>query len=459
MNSGATNMPRSSLRTLVETCVWLLLAAIATETWFVAGLAVPCRIVGDSMAETLLGAHREVLCADCGCRFVCGIDPRSAKTWAACPNCGCADNDMQTLPGLKGNRILIDRSAFSFRGPRRWEVVALRNPQRTNELIVKRVVGLPGESIAIRAGNVYANGQIQRKDLAQQRAMAILVHDADVRPASDSVANSHWKPAQAGSLWRSERTGFSHLRDSKSEPTDWLVYHHQREEPVTDRCSYNQSQPQLVEDIHTTADLLLRFLLEPASDGEFFVRATDGADTFEVRLRIAAEGRAAWQYEAFFNDIQIPDAKGSVKPASRRLVEVSLIDEQFLLALDGETVLAWPYERRLTSSPTPFAIGARGLGATIRAVRVLRDVYYTPPLRTGANRPAAKNVHLGADEYFVLGDNSPISEDSRDWPRGGAVPAGLLIGKPFLAIPSLVVTPWQGWHFQVPNLRRIRYIQ
>ena len=42
---------------------------------------------------------------------------------------------------------------------------------------MKRVVGLPGETIEIRGGDVYVNGAIARKSLAQQREMAVLVHD------------------------------------------------------------------------------------------------------------------------------------------------------------------------------------------------------------------------------------------------------------------------------------------
>jgi hypothetical protein len=43
---------------------------------------------------------------------------------------------------------------------------------------------------------------------------------------------------------------------------------------------------------------------------------------------------------------------------------------------------------------------------------------------------------LGPDEYFVLGDNSAHSEDSRYWPVAG-VPAAALVGKPlFLHQPG-----------------------
>jgi len=62
-----------------------------------------------------------------------------------------------------------------------------------------------------------------------------------------------------------------------------------------------------------------------------------------------------------------------------------------------------------------------------------RDVYYTSARgRNGVQRP----YQLGDDELFVLGDNSPVSHDSRRWPDG-AVPMKLLVGKPFLVhLPS-----------------------
>ena len=133
-----------------------------------------------------------------------------------------------------------------------------------------------------------------------------------------------------------------------------------------------------------------------------------------------------------------------------------MIDQQALFAIDGRTAVAWPYERHETPSvpSTPLAIGVRGLEVEIHDLRVYRDAYYT---QRGGTR--AGSVQLAADEYFVLGDNSPISDDSRSWPDRGAVGAKLLVGKPLTAVPSLDVTPWRGWHFQVPNLRRIQYIQ
>ena len=78
------------------------------------------------------------------------------------------------------------------------------------------------------------------------------------------------------------------------------------------------------------------------------------------------------------------------------------------------------------------------------------------PQRASVSSPVAM---LGPGEFFVLGDNSPLSEDSRYWQQGPVVPAHCLVGKPFLVhLPSRLVT-FGRLHFQVPDLERIRYIR
>jgi len=106
----------SSLQQLaraIRPVVACLLLALGLRTWLVMGLIEPVTVAGCSMAPTL--EHGEAL-------------------W-------------------------IDRTAFQWRLPRRWEVIVARNPTDGTELCVKRIVGLPGETVSFRGGQLFIDGE------------------------------------------------------------------------------------------------------------------------------------------------------------------------------------------------------------------------------------------------------------------------------------------------------------
>jgi signal peptidase I len=476
----------SRLRTLVEGAVLSLVAIATLQTWLLDGLFMPYQLSGSSMATALLGVHRDVVCGNCGYRFSCGTDLSPAPRRAVCPNCGYPDNDLESLPERGGDYVLMDRAAFAVRPPRRWEVVAFRRASQAERIAVKRVVGLPGETIDIRHGDVYADGRLLRKNLLEQRALAVLVHDAAFPPRPEMAVPPRWRAERPQSGWRAAGGDFAHAT-SGNRAVEWIEYHHGRDSPVTDLCAYNPSQPRREEDVHAVADLMVSLRLAKLSgSGAFCVRMRDGHDEFETRLefdqsrpcyRVLRNGRPlpggtgdlVRQYTAWhaLNNkgrgwprkctTHAPDGRAG---GGLRLVEMSLVDQQLLLAFDGETLLAWPYQRPdppPTPPACPLALGAEGLEVTVGDLRVYRDVYYTDPAGLHGHRRGNRPVRLGAGQYYVLGDNSPVSEDSRHW-TGGEVDAKLLVGKPLAAIPPLRLSLAGGGLFQVPNPLRIRYI-
>ncbi len=56
-----------------------------------------------------------------------------------------------------GDRVLTERVSYWFRRPRRWEVITFR--RQDGMLVMKRVVGLPGEKLQLLAkGELVING-------------------------------------------------------------------------------------------------------------------------------------------------------------------------------------------------------------------------------------------------------------------------------------------------------------
>lgn len=57
-------------------------------------------------------------------------------------------------------RLVVEKVSYRFHAPERFDVVVLKLPARGDELLIKRVVGLPGETVEIEDGQVYINGKL-----------------------------------------------------------------------------------------------------------------------------------------------------------------------------------------------------------------------------------------------------------------------------------------------------------
>lgn len=56
-------------------------------------------------------------------------------------------------------RVVVEKVTYRFfHGPRRGNIVVIALPEQS-EMLIKRVVGLPGESIEVRSGRVYIDGK------------------------------------------------------------------------------------------------------------------------------------------------------------------------------------------------------------------------------------------------------------------------------------------------------------
>jgi signal peptidase I len=61
------------------------------------------------------------------------------------------------------DRILINKLAYDFAEPQRGDIVLFESPEGGEEPLIKRVVGLPGDTIEVRAGKLYIDGRRQRE--------------------------------------------------------------------------------------------------------------------------------------------------------------------------------------------------------------------------------------------------------------------------------------------------------
>jgi len=65
---------------------------------------------------------------------------------------------------MTGDRVIAWRLAYLFSEPERFDIIVFKNPDNEDVLFVKRVIGLPGETVNVVEGKVYINGSSEPLD-------------------------------------------------------------------------------------------------------------------------------------------------------------------------------------------------------------------------------------------------------------------------------------------------------
>lgn len=77
-------------------------------------------------------------------------------------------------PTLQINdRLIIDKISYNFRQPQRGDIVVFSptdalKQQNFKDAFIKRVIGLPGETVEVKGGRVYVNGQVLREQYIEE---------------------------------------------------------------------------------------------------------------------------------------------------------------------------------------------------------------------------------------------------------------------------------------------------
>lgn len=82
---------------------------------------------------------------------------------------------------MPGDRLIGNRLAYLKEGPQRGDIVVFHYPDDEKELFVKRVIGLPGESVHIEDAKVYIDGvELEEPYLKEEWTIATGTYDFEV---------------------------------------------------------------------------------------------------------------------------------------------------------------------------------------------------------------------------------------------------------------------------------------
>jgi signal peptidase I len=361
--------------------------------------------------------NTEALCQECSNRWMVE-NPDSGRTVRAkrlslkCPNCEyCFQKDITPSDIAGGHKILVNKAGLLVRPPKRWDVIVFKVPEEPPKNYIKRLIGLPNESLLIKDGDIYINGNIARKELDVIHAMSFEVFNSELTQKLEEYIpwvayDDKWK-LSAKKLEVGAHEGDSVVEFDKRITSALPYSNPDSETPVNDA----------------------RFHLSVTckSKGEFFCSIDNGDHTFRFTVPVGEEGRATLTMD----DVELKAADIRLVPGRSHEVEFLNIDNRVVALLDGNEVFRYDYESDLSVSAHPeIILGTTDTAACFEKIRVYRDIYYTHE----GTHAVVSTQDLGPDEYFALGDNSASSKDSRRW---GTIPAPNMLGRAFIVFWSI----------------------
>jgi signal peptidase I len=210
--------PRDPAREVVETVVFVVVLVLLLKLFVTEAFVIPT----GSMAETLYGYQKIIVCPKCGHEFPVNahdeVEPnqntgqRHPLFGYCCPNCRFVGRvaDLNPVPTPRtGDRVLVLKPLYHLRSPQRGDVVVFKYPEKPQENhiaanYIKRAMGFGSETIAIHRGELFVTTSLTYPD------------DNPLYPRPDDPLDL-WKPeyryansAQAETLFRASRdAGFT----------------------------------------------------------------------------------------------------------------------------------------------------------------------------------------------------------------------------------------------------------
>jgi signal peptidase I len=330
-------------------------------------------------------------------------------------------------PSLReGEYVLVLYPPIFELRPDRFDMVVV---SRAGDAVVKRVVGLGGETVQVGPyGDLFIDGG--RIDRTQGGLPLVPVFDDTILDAGEHfvMGGSQVDP------WT--RDGAEWVLDARELPRGSFAGMLRLHRAVRD--DFIGPEGIVERGVFHVGDLATEFefqALEPG--GRLRVRLVEQGDSFEFSLELDAAGTVEGTLVRLPPEGEggpLASARFPFEPGVWIALRFSNVDNELVVEFgsSGEHRLRATYDhnRPLAGANVPpgasigerVLIGGEGCHLRIRSIRVERDLHFTRRGDLAGPTP----LRLGPDELFLLGDNSRASRDSREW---GAVDGGDLVGR------------------------------
>lgn len=399
-------------------------------------------VLGNSMAPTLFGAHHQATCSKCGYvnRFVAESYPAGVYYCGRCRS-------------LMPNPLFTPHSGDSVnvepaKDLQRWDIVLVRDPQESMR-IVKRLVAFPGEQLQIKLGDLWINGQRAERTLEQILAARLLLFDEtgerlaqpDPTAANTDAKYIGWRnyaspKANPASQAATERIEFAYFEPWKQTETPDM----KRKQVGAIVSDWYPENPAFSGFLWPVSDQILELCFIPESEGELRVGLRDPRLLDPTRVWLQ-EWKSTWNQQEWISgdtSFNVPSNPSRTEQDVSLRYLFAYVDGAFWMRVQTgrfdsinhtftpeQTMLEWKKIVHELFPPDYVQCAADSLwGLEFRGIRrwqlrrLSRDIYFRgEEWNEAGSIPFIREV----EGYYLLGDNQPISLDSRqkrDWIKG-----------------------------------------
>jgi hypothetical protein len=223
------------------------------------------------------------------------------------------------------------------------------------------------------------------------------------------------------------------------------------------------------------SDLMVRFYSRADdSQGSVGIVLSKYETTYRAQVVLSSGTMTVTKHEKGKEPVELAAARIKHPETNRQaLAKFANVDHQLIFEY-GSTKLTHDLGRDLEDAgpirediePRVEIFGSGKL--TLSHIAIFRDIHYTAARNQG--RAIGRAFELEEDQFFVLGDNSPNSEDGRWWSRPGIannglfyregiVPRDYLVGKALFVYWPSGFKPFAEFPFGIiPNVGGMRFI-